>query len=628
MNKRISSTLIALISVVLASMADITELPVKIVDGKSYYYYDVQPKETIYSICRRLNISKEQLFEANPSVASDGLKANSTLYFPKKLNGSDEVAGSTHLVRKGETIYGICHTYGITPDQLEKWNPDIREGLKAGMMVYVTAPGLSIENEVAAQPKDEIPTSERVIADVRNAQSDADDISVANEYLLYKVKDKETFYSIAHSHGISVADLEAANPETGILKAGQILRIPSLRTADNGNLTAQQTSPAIAITVPGSLNTGTDGSEEITEEIVSAQEPVAAKGIDIAVILPFMAEKNPQPRQSQLYTEFYKGLLLAVDSMRHCGTPIKVLAFDTNGSDDSLRSILSNPELKNVRLIIAPENDNQLEQIADFGDSNDVSVLNLFAIRSQAHLNHPSVFQANIPHNEMYTRAVNGIVKDMSGRIPVIISTGDSDSDKQEFIRMLKRRLAAEGIEYKTVNYTTALSIDDLSSLDRSKAYSFIPASVKQTDLNRILPALIEFKQSMMTVSDPVRLYGYPEWTTFRGETLENMHAMNTYVYSRFFTVPDDPWASEVQSSFQNWYGVPMGNFVPRQGLLGFDTGMYIIGALRNDYPVSTYNGVQNGFHFNRPEGVKGHVNTELYFVNFRPSGLIDRIEL
>lgn len=222
---------------------------------------------------------------------------------------------------------------------------------------------------------------------------------------------------------------------------------------------------------------------------------------------------------------------------------------------------------------------------------------------------------------------MTGIVKDMNGRIPVIITPADGTSDKHEFIQKLKNRFDGAGIEYKTIEYTTALTLDDLAQLDQGKQYAFLPSSGKQSDLNRMLPALIEFKNGM-TGFDPVRLYGYPEWTTFRGETLENMHAINTYIYSRFFTVPDDPWAAEVQDAFIRWYGVPMGSYVPRQGLLGFDTAMYLIGALRNDNPVSLYNGVQNGFHFVRPSGVEGYVNDDLYFVNFRPSGLIDRIEL
>ena len=87
---------------------------------------------------------------------------------------------------------------------------------------------------------------------------------------------------------------------------------------------------------------------------------------------------------------------------------------------------------------------------------------------------------------------------------------------------------------------------------DRAMFCTFIPNTASQADLNRILPTLIELR-SAMTDTDPMRLYGYPEWTTFRGETLTNMHGVNTYVYSRFFTSPDDPWAKQVEEAFERW---------------------------------------------------------------------------
>ena len=70
---------------------------------------------------------------------------------------------------------------------------------------------------------------------------------------------------------------------------------------------------------------------------------------------------------------------------------------------------------------------------------------------------------------------------------------------------------------------------------------------------------------------------------------------------------------------------------VPRQGLLGFDTGMFLIPALAKEGSIAdapVYHGVQNAFRFIRPAGVSGQVNDDLYFVNFRPSGLTDRISL
>ena len=42
----------------------------------------------------------------------------------------------------------------------------------------------------------------------------------------YVVKKKETFYSIAMAHGITVEELEAANPGVTVLREGQILHIP------------------------------------------------------------------------------------------------------------------------------------------------------------------------------------------------------------------------------------------------------------------------------------------------------------------------------------------------------------------------------------------------------------------
>ncbi len=596
--KRITRAAIAVAAIAFTSLADLKELPVKNIDGRSYHYYEVQPKETVYSICRRLGISKEQLVEANPSVGTEGLKAYSELLFPV---ADEKPIADTHLVKKGETIYGICHKYGITPANLEAWNPNIRDGLRSGMTVYVSNPGRTD----SVKPGDV----------VTSVAQQAPETVKRPDFEYYTVKDKETFYSIAHSHGISVAQLEEANPEVGLLKSGQILKIP-VEIPDTAGKDVAENVAAIEISVPGA-----DKQNDPDQTAVEQNNR-----IEIAIILPFMAETSPQPRQGQLYTEFYKGFLLGVDSMRSCGNPIALQVYDTNGSMDTLRSILEKPELKKAQVIIPPDNESQITEIARYGNANGISVLNLFSIKDRSYTMYPNVYQANIPHEAMYAKAIDGIINDMNGRIPVLIVPEEGQTDKQEFVNALKKRMDGAAIDYKTITYTTALGMDDLKDLDRTQSYAFIPASGKQSDLNRMLPALIELKGEL-TGYDPAKLYGYPEWTTFRGETLENMHTMNTYVYSRFFTVPEDPWASEVDDSFERWYGVPMGSYVPRQGLLGFDTAMYLIGALGGEHK-ETYRGVQNGYHFIRPAGVSGYVNNDLYFVNFRPSGLIDRIAL
>lgn len=550
MTKRFFFSLLFLLGATLGALAGIDDLPTTVVDGHTFHYYDVEPKQTVYSICRELGITKAQLFESNPDVAEHGLKAYQRLLFPAAVSASKSSANAA------------------------------------------SAKVMPAARIVPATPA----------------------------YKDYVVRERETFYSIAHSHGISVAELEEANPGVAILRAGMTLRIPSAPEADN---IEEVTDTAAADVV-------VDGISLPVSALPAAPE-AKPEDVTIALILPFMLDDAEPSRRSELMTEFYKGFLIAADSLRHSPLPINILAYDTANRSDSLTAILARPELADADVIIAPDNAAHLETLARYGQMNGIDVMNLFVVADRSYTSNPRLFQATIPHDAMYTSAIGAMTRHFEeGLTPVIVVEEGVKGDKQNFVDQLTALLSRKGIDYETITYSTALTQADLADLADDGRYAFIPTSAKQSDLNRILPALIEKKQRM-SAYDPIRLYGYPEWTTFRGETLQNMHALNTYVYSRFFTSPDDPWARRVEEQFERWYGTPMAAAVPRQGLLGFDTGMFLIKALsRGVRPADAgvYHGVQNAFRFVSPRGTEGYVNDDLYFVNFRPSGLTDRISL
>ena len=258
----------------LSAMAGIDDLPVTTVNGRSYHYYDVAPKQTIYSICRTLGITKEQLFASNPSVAEDGLKAFQRLLFPIDGAPVDEAAHlpaagqKIHITAKRETIYSIARAYGVTPAQLEQWNPGLRErGVREGDRI--------------------------VVSDAATAAPQTDDATPAatSGYTEYVVKDRETFYSIAHTHGVSVAALEEANPDVALLREGMTLRIPaSTTTADHPSLPAM-----VEVKRPDPTPQPVPQPEPVrVDSIVSETRPEtvapapASKDINIAVVLPFM----------------------------------------------------------------------------------------------------------------------------------------------------------------------------------------------------------------------------------------------------------------------------------------------------------------------------------------------------
>lgn len=656
----------------LAAQNQMDNLPIKSINGTAYHYYEVGAKETIYSISRKLNIPQSEIERLNPSVA-DGLKVGQTLYFPV----TGDIEGQIHVVKNKETLYGISKQYGVTPEQLCEWNPSAQDGIRPGQRLIVSAPvsvasaSVPAAELVPAGKKHVIAEGETLFSIARANNTTVDAILAANPGLdrehyssgtvivlpepngdealvalvdtprpavvevskketseptdtpsseipvsqvpvtgipvvenkeIYIVKNKDTFYSIAREHGISMDALEAANPDVISLRKGMELVIP-------------KTGETAGMPVEG---------EPVFEPVEEVAE--VSNSMTIAVTLPFMLSNEEQSRQAQLYTEFYKGFLVAVDSMRNCGSAINILTFDSSDAG-GITGILSNPQLAEANVIIASDNEGQLNTLADYGRTHDINILNLFVVKDEAYLTNPRLMQGNIPHHDMYIKAINGILKNLGSHTPVILTRNNGEKDKEEYVEMLKVELASRGIEYKEIFFDGTMSTSALDDLDINGQYAFIPNSGKQVELNRVLPAIIEFKEKSLN-PDPVKVFGYPEWITFRGETLANMHKANTTVYSRFFTDPDDATVKSIEQKYIDWYGTPMANFMPRQGLFGFDAGMFVINWLRSGSatPVK-WEGVQNGFEFEQVP-IGGNVNSKLYFINYRPGGLIDKKSL
>ncbi|MCM1139565.1 MAG: LysM peptidoglycan-binding domain-containing protein [Duncaniella sp.] len=593
LSRRFAATVSILTAAAICLSASVKDLPVRTVNGKSYYCYDIISKETVYSLCHKLSVSKEEIIKYNPSVA-DGLKAGVTLYFPVQddinTNTADASTSTseriiTHTVKKGETIYGISSKYGISSELLISQNPIVTEGLKIGQELHLTIPSSNL-------PKAEVPET-TVVTEPVTAKAQKPDMKG------YIVKKKETFYSIAQANGLTVAQLESANPNVTILKEGQVLNIPS----------------------PQSFIVQTVTTDTIPTDTIATPN---VHTLSIAVILPFMLKEETPSKNAIRYTEFYKGMLLAMDSLRNNGTPIHISAYDSEGSLDKVKELLEMPELKQKRIIIAPDNAAQLTAIGEFGRNNGIKVFNPFIVKDESFMTNPEMMQANMPSAQMYEKAIDAYTERLLYSYPVFVSFNEAQGDKIDFVNDLKKKLNDRGIEFGTLAIDTHLSSAELKQLPAKESYTFIPTTSKQSDLNRIMPGLIEWRDNDITGT--VRLFGYPEWTTFRGETLENMNNLNTIVYSRFYTDDDNYRAKALENKFKQWYGNSMENAVPRQGLLGFDTGMFIIKYLK--YPSARYDGIQNGFTFISPDDAEGWYNNVLYLVNFRPGGIIEKINL
>lgn len=559
------------LSVAFASAMD---LPVKMVNGKAYYYYVVKKGDTIYSLQKRLGITHKQLVESNPGAA-DGLRTDATLLFAVDEFGdgspvvieTEEAAEQQptdvvmHKVKKGETLYGISRQYGVSPDAIIALNPDAVSGIKKDATLRI--PVAKAETDVVASGEE--------------AQQEEEPREVdftAPEYRLKPVR------------------------------------------------------PAIVrVTDEDEVETD-DDTEEYEEGETTTLEP-ETRPATVAVILPFMLEEETLAKQALLFTDFYKGLLLAADTLSNRGDSVKIYAYDTMNDIARLKSILSEDAVREASVIIAPDGDAQLAAIADAVAGRDTKVINVFNVKDSLFVNHPELIQTNIPHRKMYAKAVDAMMRLYPDYVPVIIRNRDGRNDKAEFISYMTDVYRSRGVEPVEVEYEGALVVAQLDALPADGTrYVIVPTSGSLNEFNKFIHAIKTERETR-----DIALFGYPDWTAFRGDAEEMLHAVDASVFSRFYYDEDSFDTRSLAQAFERWYGEGMIEVVPNQGVLGFDVGNMVIRNLRANNGSfnpedERYTGVQSSFEFSRAtdDESAGYYNTEIYILRFTPNRRVERL--
>ena len=100
--------------------------------------YVVQPKETLFGISKKFNITIDELKNANPEL-ENGLKIGMHLIIPNsmELNENDVDNFIMHTVVKDDTVYNLTKKFEVSQNDLFDLNPSLSEGLKLGMILKI-----------------------------------------------------------------------------------------------------------------------------------------------------------------------------------------------------------------------------------------------------------------------------------------------------------------------------------------------------------------------------------------------------------------------------------------------------------------------------------------------------------
>lgn len=445
------------------------------------------------------------------------------------------------------------------------------------------------------------------------------------QYYYHKVKKGESLYGISHKIGISIEDIVRNNPSAADgVKKGDMLVFPFDEYSTETSAEPEQATAAM----PGAVDTAI-----VDTAIV---DDVRETNPTIALLLPFGADKSEPSRLNKLSVDFYKGVLIAADSLSSRPGKVDIVVRDTEGmTADGVRGLISGDSaVSRATVIIAPEDESMLHAIAEAAAKNRSYVLNTLNTRDSLYTENACLLQANVPQRRMYELAVDGLMHSYPGYVPVILQSDGGRNEREAFTAYLAERYRAAGTEPVTITYKSSLMLSQLDALPvgNGQKYVFVPSSASLPEFNKFAYVVMTFRDRLIAEANGsdsacAEIFGYPDWTAFRGDVLDTLHRLNATVYSRFFDDFNGFSARTIASDFRRWYGESYIESIPTYGLLGYDCACYIIKNIRNNdgrfdplSPVS-FSGVQSTFDFTRSG--EGYVNNAIYIITYLPGGRV-----
>ena len=425
---------------------------------------------------------------------------------------------------------------------------------------------------------------------------------------LHKVKKKETIFGIARQYGLSVQDLVNANPEMNTpgyeLKKDSYIVIPSKEQV------TQDTKPQPV-------------EQPVT---VNRQAPVAKTGapIRLGVMLP-LHDINGDGRRM---VEYYRGVLMACDSLKKLGVSVDVHAWNTP-DDQDIAPILQEKAAQQCDLIIGPLYSKQMAQLSEFVTKHDIRLIIPFSINAPELLTNRNIFQVYQSPNNFNESVIEQFMQQFNTYHPVFIDCNDSTSTKGLFTSGLRRQLEVSGISYGITNLKSP-ETSFANAFSKTQRNVVILNTGRSPELNVAIAKL-----NGVTTSQPevkITLFGYTDWLMYTQYQLNNFYKYDAYIPSAFHYNPLTSNTLRVQQKYRWNFHQDMMNALPRFAITGFDHAMFFLQGFQlygknfTGAPgMVSYQAVQTPLKFERI-GNGGLRNRSLLFVHYLPEQRVETI--
>ena len=485
----------------------------------------------------------------------------------------DGVVVYRYTVQKSEGLYRISKNFNVSQEELVRLNPTLQtEGLKFGQVILVP---------------------------VREEQPAAADSSMVK----HVIEPKETLYSISKRYGVSVAELQAANPEVSKnMPIGATLLIP-VRAAEGATLPVPQTqaeAPKMDAPQPQSeapkVETPKAEAEAPTIEAPQAEEVVlpapklqtdslpavqqadsaqvqplqlpydssiiSALPLRIAYLLPFQVEAAKRDGQMDRFIDFYEGALLAIYEAQACGQHFEIFTYDVQKSDIAIQKVLKKGEMQNLDAIIGPAYPAQVSHAALFAKQNRIPCVIPFTNKVSGLEHNPYLMQFN-PSAQKEAEAAVRLLSAHKDSLQLVFVDPQA-SEVSPFVSTLREKALAAGFTTADIALQTIINDSLTTILKQDKKNILVFNSDKYVSVNAVMSKVVNQKKG-----HSLALFGRYSW--------QHEKCPIEMVYVSIFHEPNTAHMASYEALYKQYFGHALSSLQPRYDLLGYDLTKAVI---------------------------------------------------
>ena len=552
-----------------------------------FFEHTIVSGETLWSLSRRFGVTEEELIGLNP-VLKEEFPAGITIRVPVKESSLvqaepvNEDAFEKHIVKPGETLFGLAEQYRVTIPDIKKFNPVLeKRNLVTGETLLI--------------PK----TEEKEVVTFNEESTNPDTVTMIVPQF------DDDYYEVKFADKIPASCLPRTDQQVQDKIYNIVLFLP-LYINDNELL-----------------------NREYDESADSQQDSAVNEFNNFendSVIEPESIQKfHDFYQDSENFIMFYEGVLLAIDSMQRTGMKIRLDVFDTQMKLDHIRNQISRINFLNTDLIIGPVYPQVQREIASLASKNRVPIVSPLASQSEVLVSNPYYYQVNPDRDILDIKTAELIAEEYFNSNFIVFKTrSGGDEMSRKVPEMIRERLLhtgyygqAEGFNFNIYdfNHGGAAGISSLLSHDKENVI-FIPSM----DEGQISVALSNINNFAGEYS--ITLIGFNRYQQFKSINIELFHNLKLHYVAPYWVDYNDKSTIAFIKKFRDYFHTEPENF----GFQGYDVTLYFLSALKNYgkefsecIPYMDVKLIQGDYRFEQVSRFGGYMNNGVSVIYHRP---------